>query len=564
MKISDYIVGFLIEKGITDVFGIPGGVVLDFLYALEKKKGEISVHLNYHEQSSAFAACGYAQVSGKLGVAYATKGPGFTNLVTAIADSYHNSVPVFYITAHSSIKTPEGMRFEQIQELDTVQIAKSITKYAVRLTEPEDIPRQLEDAYQMALSGRPGPVLLDFWTNLFKDDIQIGIIKAEQYKDISFDSNEKIIAAIEVSVGISKRPVLLIGDGIRQSCSWEPLKKLVEKLQIPVISSRSAQDIIPDSKYYYGYIGSHGIRYSNFIVSKCDLVIALGNRVAYDPHSESFAEFTRQARIIRIDIDKNEFKRELPNTINFYADLKTLMPLFAEKAWHQVTHKEWIQVCDELKNILYSYDTGYPVSAITEILKKTNEAMVITSDVGNNEMWLARAYTFSGSINRILYSNNFGTLGCSLPKAIGAYYASGKRVMCFTGDQGIQFNLQELQYIVHEKLPIYIIILNNESSGMIRERQKASAFPYYVHTTIKSGYSAPDFKAIADTFSIPYYEINEKNGCFDGLFMKDGPVVLEIKINEAIDVLPILPKRCPCQDFEPQLDRTLFNYLNMR
>jgi acetolactate synthase-1/2/3 large subunit len=437
-----------------------------------------------------------------------------------------------------------------------------ITKHAARVTNAQDVPGQLEYAYETAMSGRPGPVLLDFAAALFKTELEIAALDKTQKKTDDFVSPEKIIDSITLSLQQAKRPVLLIGDGIHQSGTESLCKILVENLRIPVLSSRFSQDILADSPYYYGYIGSHGLRYSNFILSKCDLLISLGNRLAYNPLSKSFAGFVQQTKVIRIDIDKNELKRELPGAVSFCIGLDEIMPRLAETAW-QSNRPEWISICDDLKEVLWQHDTSYPVSAISDLIRSTPDNVVITSDVGNNEMWLSRAYSFSRAINRVLYSINFGSLGCSLPKAIGAYYASKKRVVCFTGDQGLQMNLQELQFLSNEKLPITIVILNNASSGMIRERQKR--FPHFLHTTRESGYSVPIFKAIAGAFSIPYYLLENNGGPlrFDILFPDEGPVIGEMPIDENLDVQPKLPMGNPCQDFEPLLERDLYERLNM-
>jgi acetolactate synthase-1/2/3 large subunit len=562
MKASDCVVDFFIRKGITDVFGIPGNVVLDLLYSLYKRRNKILTHLSYHEQAAAFAACGYAQVSGKPGVAYATKGPGFTNLITGVADSYHNSIPVIFITAHAR-ESGQGLRFEQNQELDTVRIVKCITKYAVRITEARHVIPRLVYAYELATSGRPGPVLLDFQADVFSMDLEMAGFKSETGGETNFDSSDRIIDSIKMAIRNAKRPVLLLGDGINQSGTRRSLEKLAQNIKLPIISSRFSQDIISDSEYYFGYIGSHGLRYSNFILSKCDLIIALGNRLAYDPLSESFKGIAGKAKIIRIDIDKNEFKKDPPNTINFYTDLKIIMPILAAAKW-QIVFQEWVLVCDNLKDALYAYDADYPVNILSRLMERAERDIIMTSDVGNNEMWLSRAYIFSKAVNRMLYSNTFGSLGCSLPKAIGAYYAGKKRVLCFTGDQGFQMNLQELQFVIHEKLPILMVILNNGSSGMIRDRQKERFGSNFVHTTWDSGYSPPDFKAVAAAFGIHYFmvEDNESFVCFDELFSHEGPAIMEIRIDESIDVKPKLPRGYPCQDFEPRLERKLYNYLD--
>jgi acetolactate synthase-1/2/3 large subunit len=518
--------------------------------------------LNYHEQAAAFAACGYAQASNSLCVAYSTKGPGVTNMITPIVDSFYDSIPVLFLTAHSNFNET-NMRFKNNQELDTVQMLSIITKYAVRIIDKKDICYEFEYAYNQAVSGRKGPIFIDIKADLFKVDIDVNSFDSLKYNKPNYAPCDNIINCMKLSLAKAKRPVLLIGDGIHQSATEKHLQNFVKNIKIPVISSRFSQDILNSSRYYYGFIGSHGTRYSNFILSKCDLVISVGNRLSYNAHSVSFGNFITQAQIIRIEIDEKEFLRKQPNCIDFHMDLKIIMPMLAKANWDNLIENEWIKICDILKKELYDSDIHYPVNILSSILKKAENSWIVTSDVGNNEFWLSRAYAFAAKSNRALFSKSFGALGCSLSKAIGAYYVTQNRVLCFSGDQGLQMNLQELQYISNEELPITVIIINNYSSGMIRSKQKSRFNSHFIHTTLDSGYSVPNFHAIAKAFSIPYYVIKNGNDKLPDIFSNlKGPVILELMINETIDVFPQLPIERLCQDSEPFLEREIFTYLN--
>jgi acetolactate synthase-1/2/3 large subunit len=563
MKVSDYIVNFLIEKNITDVFGIPGGVVLDLLDSLNKREEQIKVHHNYHEQAAAFAAGAYAQVSRKLGVAYATKGPGATNLITGIADAYFDSIPVLFISAHS-IDSQLPVRFEGIQELNIIPQIVNITKYAVRITKKEDVFYHLEYAYQKAVSGRPGPVFLDFSMSVLTADIdELKVLRNFMATDEdSFDSSEEIVKIIKEKLKNSKRPILLIGDGIRQSNTENYLKQFVVNLGIPVLSSRASLDILSDSKYYYGFIGRLARRHSNFILSKCDLLLSLGNRLAYTM-PRAFENFAQKRTILRIDIDSSELSRFIPNTDNYCADLKDLLPLIANTfPLHENNYNEWNDICNMLKNAFIHHDSNYPVNAIANILKQTSGDMTIVSDVGHNDQWLSYAYTLSGVSNKVIRSRSFSVLGSSLPKAIGAYYATKKKVLCFVGDFGIQLNIQELNFIASEKLPIFIFLLNNFSSGVIRHDQKLFFASRFVHSTLDSGYNIPNFSSIAKAFGIPYFSILPNQNISQGFFQKDGPILIEMMIDENIDVTPILPRGCDWQNLKPHLEETVFKYYN--
>jgi acetolactate synthase-1/2/3 large subunit len=260
--------------------------------------------------------------------------------------------------------------------------------------------------------------------------------------------------------------------------------------------------------------------------------------------------------VIRLDADAGEFRRRLPRCANFRADLRDIMPRLAEADWRGAVDPGWVGVCDRLRSELRHYDAGDPAPAIARIIKAGATDMVITSDVGNNEFWLSRAYALAGASNRVIYSKSFGALGCSLPKAIGAHYATGKGVLCFAGDQGFQMNMQELQLIARERLPVKIVILNNKSSGMIKDGQQRRYGARYVHTTLDSGYAVPDFAAIAKAFNIPYLRAEAAENLFT--FSDEACIMTELAIDESAGVWPFLPRGCPCQDFEPKLPEDLF------
>lgn len=562
MRADEWIVDFLIKKGVTDVFGIPGVVVMDFLYAVDGRIPEITPHLSYHEQAAAFAACGYAQTSGKLGVAYSTRGPGVTNMITAIADAYYDSIPTMFITAHSSEKLSDEMRVMNNQEIDTVSLVQNVTKRAVRVDRIEDLQREVIYCYNAATQGRKGPVFLDIYNKLF--DNEVGDISINVCED-TVDKSEVGVVVEEIIARISKskRPIFLIGNGVRNRKNIDILKNIVNKFDIPVLSSRAAQDIIPDDKEYYGYVGSRATRYSNFILSKADLIIALGNRMAFPINSKSFRPIVENAYTIRIEVDESELCRNIPNSSNYAVDVSSILPALSEVDLSYNNSKEWNNVCKELKQKLDLYDNNLAIESIGNIIKLADSSMPIVCDVGNHSFWVTIAYAYQKAINRIMYSGSFGTLGCALPKAIGAYYSSKKPVLCFSGDQGVQFNLQELQYIASHRIPVVVVILNNTSSGMIMEREVAKHGTHLVHTTTNDGYSYPNFKKIANCFDINYYRIEKQT---DLVELKrstlNEPAIVEMMIDINTPLYPKLPVGEVCQKLVPKLPDELFEYLN--
>lgn len=559
MKAADWIIDFLISKGVTDVFGLPGAVILDLLYAMDRRKPALTPHLSYHEQGAAFAACGYAQATGKLGVAYATRGPGMTNMLTAIADAHYDSVPVMFFTAHNSREKRPEMRVENNQEIDTVAIAFGVTKYAVRIDEASELQREIQTAYTAATTGRKGPVFLDIASSVLRQEISVSTMPVQEESpsaDIGMIADE-IAAKVREAV----RPVILIGNGVRQSETVLAIRELAEKMRIPVLSSRAAHDVIPDSSMYYGFIGSHGTRYGNFILSKADLILALGNRMAFPQDSKSFRPVVEKAATIRVDIDESEFLREIPGSICYKADLQMLLPKLLKRNLSYSNNAHWIEVCERLKQSLNQWDKTSVVEALMHIVRGAEKECTFVCDVGNHSFLVTNACTYSNAQNRVLYSSSFGTLGSALPKAVGAYYGTGRPVICFSGDQGFQMNIQELQAISQCRLPITIVVVNNFASAMIWEREKKQ-YPYFVHTTKKSGYEVPDLQALASAYRLEYLCIDD----LDAFLHEDfaigmSPCLVELRTNEAEVLCPNLPQGRRCQNLAPSIPEELYQSL---
>lgn len=554
MLMAEYVVNELIKYGVTDAFGVPGGVILRFLYAMKEREPELVPHLSYHEQMAGFAACGYSQASGKLGVAYATRGPGFTNMITCIAEAFQESLPVLFITAHGS-RPNRGMRFENNQEIDAVGMVSSITKYAVNVESVDEVSEVLRKAYFYAMNGRKGPVLLDFAASLWTKEIETMECNKEQTTDKNSDI-EYILDIIKKQLEGSKRPVILIGDGIRHAIDKEKIYDIVERLKIPVISSRGAQDILSGSSFYFGYIGSHGVRYSNFILSKADLIIAIGNRLAFPIESESFAPIVKNTHLIRIDVDEKEFIRVIPDSDDFLIDARDILSLLDEKKYELDRNSDWYKICILIKDLLEDCDVAEPVKQLEKCVLNECSEVIYVCDIGNNEFWFARAFEKAGKPGTVLYSKAYGTLGSGLGRAIGAYYASGRMVYCIIGDQGFQYNIQELIYIKQWKLPIKVILLNNCISGMITDHEKSMFGEKFVHVSSDTGYMTPNFSEIIKGYGIRYTtdeRVARKS---------NEPLVYEIKIDSNISLTPNLPKGNACQDMEPKIEHDLYEMIN--
>lgn len=562
MKLADYLADFLVNHGVTDAFGLPGGVILEMIYAFQNTNGKLVPHLSYHEQGAGFEALGYAQMSGRLGVAYATRGPGFTNLLTAIADAYCDSIPVLFITSHATSSVNTSMRIEANQEIDSCRMVTDIVKYAKRIDYKEEFQSALQTAYIQATTGRKGPVFLDVYSKLWKEDIDL--ITNEVCLDNDDVVCDKDLENICSSICTAKRPIILIGDGVNQYNARENLLTFAQKAKIPVLSSRYAHDVIGDSDFYFGYIGSFGVRYSNFILSKADLILSMGNRLNFPVNSASYKEIPQKAKILRVEIDKGEFNRDIPNAINYNFDLRSLLGNLNKSTADLGNHDYWFKTCCEIRDCLWDEDVNDVVLKVGALLNNAkHQELAITNDVGNNEFWISRANVHTSYKGKNLYSKSFATLGCSLPKAIGAFYASRKPVICFTGDQGFQMNIQELQIISSNQLPILIVVMNNYASGMIRDKENKT-YGYCLHSTKDSGYEMPDLKIIAKAYNIQYKdseeleldELGKLSSCIS------APTILNLHIDKNLMLEPYLPIGRKTQDMEPKINSDKYNYLN--
>lgn len=562
MKVADYLVDNLINMGITDVFGIPGGVILDFVYALNRKKNKIKTHLLYHEQNAGFAALGYAQSTQKMGVAFATKGPGILNLTTSIAEAYYDSIPSLFITAHSLNDTDDRMRAIEDQEINIVPIFSTITKYCVRINNIENFHSELIKSIHLATTGRKGPVLIDVSSNIWNSEVLKKKVETTDVKNIVNNFKEAAIS-IEKNLNESKKPLLLIGDGVRQAGVEKEVLEFSKKNNIPVIYSRGCQDIMANSDLAFGYVGSHGIRYTNYILSEADLVISLGNRISFPIKSKSFLNVFNKCKLIRCDIDESEFIRKIPNSENFQCNIKDVLKEILNKRIKRQNILEWLDVCNRIKSLLLDSDTNTPVMEITHLLNNLKHTGAIVGDVGNNEFWLSRAYEFSNNKSKILFSRSFGTMGCSIGKAIGAYYALNQNIVCFIGDQGLQMNPQELQFISKNKLPIWVVVINNNSSGMIKSRQIRRYESKFLLTTKETGYSVVDLKKLSDTYNFEYVQIESIKDIDSKLINCDyaKPVFVNFIVDESIDLEISLPVGNNCRDMEPKLDRNIYEEL---
>lgn len=579
MKLSDYIVQWLSDKGIQDFYGYQGTMIAHFVDSISKN-GSVKNHSCYNEQGAAFAACGHAVTNDSCSVAYATSGPGAINLVSGIANAYYDSIPVIFITGQ--INTYEyrrdlpDLRQNAFQETKIVEMSKVVTKYAVQILEPEMIRYELEKAYHIAMSGRRGPVLLDIPMNIQRADIEpdnlhsFVPVKNEVKADI-----DAIWNALKVAVNSSERPVLLLGNGIRKK-DYPIFLKFSEVLRIPVVTSLLAKGCVPAAyELNFGYLGgAYGHRAANLIASlQSDQLIAVGISLCTRQTGVNTNNFAKQARILRYDIDPEELKRKInDNETSFIIDTSTLANLLVQKfdQWNtwKKSDEHWISYCKEYKKISSDYDNNlevrYPNKVIDTFNTYIKDQDIIVSDVGQHMMWVAQSIKNPAS-QPMLFSGGHGAMGFALPASIGAYMASpNSRVFCFCGDGAFQMNIQELQWLLREQCNVVIIVLNNKSLGLITQQQDAY-FDRKHYGADYPDFTSPKFADIAKAYGIKSVSIHDIGEIPWAMSQKPEkrPFLIEFIFDIETYALPKTRLGQPIFDQEPKLPDEIFEkYIN--
>ena len=566
MKASDYVVEFLIQHKITDIFGYPGGMITHFMDSLDKYRGQISAHLNYHEQACAMAACGWAEITGLPGVAYATSGPGATNLLTGIACAYFDSLPCIFITGQVNTYEQKGMldvRQKGFQETDIVSMARPVTKRAVKINDVSELPETLEAMYQVSMEGRRGPVLLDIPMNIWRESIK---------KTVSHDVRpvEKRELPTEIAVDIlhelqeCHRPVILAGHGIILSGTREYFRAFVERAGIPTVTSMIAVDVLPSkSAYCYGMIGTYGNRWSNYLLNYSDCILSLGSRLDSRQTGTCRELFAPQAKLLRVDVDQSELKNRISAAEKDYTVLlEELLPVLLEKSkeiyWDFYS---WQRCCMQVYSKLKHVDRMEAASLFAEKLGELcPDETVITTDVGQNQVWVAQSFGVKEN-QRVLFSGGHGAMGYSLPAAIGAAIATKQPVICITGDGGLQMNIQELQTVVRERLPIKIILFNNHALGMIHHFQELYFSSNFMQTDNRKGFTVPDFIGIAEAYGIRAVRYTNES-LLKSILEDDVPAFIEVVLPQTTKIVPKLGLNKPLHEQEPPLSQELKNEIS--
>ncbi len=540
---AEIIVESLIEQGVDTVFGYPGGQVIDLYDALYAYQDQLRHVLCSHEQHACHAADGYFRATGNVGTVIATSGPGATNLVTGIATAYLDSVPLVAITGNVSTNL---IGRDSFQEVDIIGVTLPVTKHNFFVKSIDELAPIIHQAFEIARSGRPGPVLIDV-----PKDVQQAVTeytplgKAEKYVEKTVNSRQ-MAAAVEM-INESKRPYIYIGGGSLGADVPDEIMQLAEKIDAPIGCTLMGLSAVPtDHPRYLGMEGMHGHYASSMAQHECDLIIAIGCRFS-DRATGNVKKYVPQAKILHLDIDAAELNKNVSVNLGLAGDIHDavirMLDHVEEKkrpAWHQriadLKQEEMFQ-----QEQLANPHKLTPQALINEVAKYADDSTPIATDVGQHQMWVAQSYPFKQP-RTFVSSGGLGTMGFGLGAAIGAAFGAKKRSILFTGDGSFGMNIGELATLKATGAPVVVVVFNNRVLGMVRQWQTLFYGAHYSNTDLHDRES--DFAKIAEAFGVPGFKIDtleEMPEVIAKAMAKSGPVVIDVKIDPDEFVLPMLP-----------------------
>lgn len=536
---SEIVIECLKEQGVDIVFGYPGGAILNVYDALYKHQEEITHVLTSHEQGAAHAADGYARATGKVGVCMATSGPGATNLVTGIATAYMDSVPMVAITANVGVNM---LGKDSFQEIDIAGVVMPITKHSFIVKNVEDLAPTIRRAFKIAKSGRPGPVLVDITKDVTAAETEYTYEEPAVIERKTDTIREEDVNKVIEMIKVSRRPYIMAGGGVIISGASEELKEFAEKVDAPVcdtLMGKGAYD--GTSERYTGMIGMHGTKVSNLGVSRSDLVIVVGARFS-DRVIGNASKFAPNAKIIHIDIDAAEIDKNIPANASIVGDAKEVLTILNSKLPTQ-SNRSWMAEIKDLteKNpVTYDMDHLNGPATIKKIYEITEGNAIITTDVGQHQMWAAQNYTYKEP-RTFLSSGGLGTMGYGVGAAIGAKYGRpDKTVVNIAGDGCFRMNMNEIATAARYKVPIIQVVLNNHVLGMVRQWQNLFYGQRYSNTVLDD---SVDFVAVSKALGAnasKITSIEEFETEFKKALTADGPTVLDVMIDSDDKVWPMV------------------------
>tara|TARA_B100002051_G_C16740985_1_gene644294 strand:- start:505 stop:2277 length:1773 start_codon:yes stop_codon:yes gene_type:complete len=556
MRVADFVIKFLEKKKIETIFTVSGGgsiFLCDALYK-SKKMNYISCH---HEQAVSFATESYSRVKNKPGAAIVTTGPGGTNCTTGVACCWIDSVPTIFISGQVFLDQTigrTGTRQVGVQEIDIVNMIKNTTKYSVMVEKPEKIKFYLEKAYYLSMEGRPGPVWIDIPANIQNaniDNKKLVGFKTPKKKIFKRNIDNKIKKVARLLLK-SNRPILHIGHGVKISCAQKYLRKLIDKHKIPFALTWNASDVIEsDHPSYIGRPGAFAERGSNFIIQNCDLYLSVGTRLPFMVTGYNQKDFARKAKKIMVDIDENEInknKKILDEHIccdasYFLKKLYKYLPKKTKSLRHWKVYCKNIRlkypiVLDKFRRQKNSINSYHFIDTLSEVLKEDD---IVVTDMGLSFVGTHQAFKIKKG-QRLFTNSGHAPMGWGLPAAIGAYYAKKKgRIICLTGEGGLQMNIQELATVMHNKLPIKIFIYNNGGYLTIKQTQQLGFNGRIMGSNSKTGLSFPNYKEIAKSHKIKYTKISKSYNLESKIrktLQKNNPIICELILDHNQEQMP--------------------------
>lgn len=576
VKLADYVAGVLAGQGIRHAFIVSGGASIHLLHALADQPG-IEPICPHHEQAGAMAADGYARVTGGLGCAIGTSGPGATNLITGIAGAWFDSIPALYITGQVAtyrMRGDTGVRQMGFQETDILTMAAPITKYAVLVSDPAQIAYELEKAVHLARTGRPGPVLVDI-----PDDLQRAMIDPAALAHFTppapaaAPAGELRIDEVLALVQDARRPVLVLGYGVRAAGAVDDARRLIDRLGIPFLTSWAAKDMAPTSHpLNIGTFGTHGVRAGNFAVQNADMVLAIGARLSTHETGTPLASFAREARTVVVDIDPAELGKFAafgkPLDLAIESDAKAFIRALDDR-WGAAPPLEiapWLGRIDDWRRRYPpaprdpASQTVDPYALMPALAEAMSEGEAVIVDTGCAVAWMMQALPVEKK-QRLFHDFNNTAMGWALPAAMGAALALGRPVTCVVGDGSLMMNLQELATVVRHGLPLRLFVLNNGGYAMVQQTQEQWLGGRYIGTSQQGGLGFPDFTAVAAAFGMAALSVSsqaEVETVLRDAYGRSGPVLVDVRIPGAERVKPQCRFGYPIEDAEPLLERAEF------
>ena len=545
---SEALMRSLEYEGVETIFGYPGGAIMPVFDALYDHRDRLNHILVRHEQGAAHAAQGFARVSGKVGVCLVTSGPGATNTITGIADAMIDSTPIVVIAGQV------GAGFlgtDAFQEVDLVGVTQPITKWSYQIRRAEDVAWAVSRAFYIARSGRPGPVVLDFTKNAQVDQTEYEPVTVDFIRSYDPDPeiDRKAIGDAVALINESKKPFVLVGQGVELGNAQEELKSFIEKADLPCGCTLLGLSALPSNHpLNKGMLGMHGNLGPNVKTNECDVLIAVGMRFD-DRVTGKLDTYAKQAKVIHLDVDPSEIGKNVPVDVPVLGNCKKTLALLTELI-QKNKHTEWIDSFRSYENTEYEqvirkevFPTEGPLNmgeVVHAVSEATHNDAVLVTDVGQNQMMACRYFKFSRE-RSIITSGGMGTMGFGLPAAIGATFGRPDRTVCvFMGDGGLQMTMQELGTVMEQKAPIKIILLNNNYLGNVRQWQAMFFNRRYSFTPMMN----PDYMQIASAYGIPSRRVIERADLHDAIqemLNTDGPFLLEACVVEEGNVLPMTP-----------------------